>query len=57
MKICLWCKGRKFLRIDGKKITCLNCHGSGVGGDGGRKSTSVARRKLMMGNKRQRRGR
>lgn len=50
--MCNWCKGHGFLRINGRKIVCLNCRGAGVGGDGGLYRTIGGRSKRMIGNQR-----
>lgn len=47
---CTWCKSTGFLRLDKRKIVCLNCRGSGKGGDGGVYRTIGGRSKRLLRN-------
>lgn len=50
---CIWCKGKREIKLIGKGwIPCLNCHGTGEGVDGGH-TLQVGTRPWMKGNKNQ----
>lgn len=51
MRRCSWCRGRGFIKINGIKKDCLNCHGLGYGKDGGRIKRKEGSREYLVGNK------
>lgn len=58
MMICRWCNGQKRLYLKGHRtIDCPNCHGTGIGNDGGRANITIADRSYLKGNKHHIRGR